>query len=84
MTLNQTCPVCGYTDLDFAPYDDYGIPSQEICPCCGTQFGYDDANTSHDDLRNRWIQNGAIWHSSSQTPPQGWNAERQISALKEK
>lgn len=35
------CLVCGY-DLGFAPW--VGVfPSDEICPCCGIQYGYDDA-----------------------------------------
>jgi hypothetical protein len=24
------------------PYDERGLPSDEICPCCGFHFGYDD------------------------------------------
>jgi hypothetical protein len=35
------CPVCGY-GLDFLPWLDEDSPSDEICPCCFTQFGLDD------------------------------------------
>jgi hypothetical protein len=43
MTLarEDLCPVCGY-ELAFAPWSD-DSPSDEICPSCGIQFGYDDA-----------------------------------------
>ena len=32
------CPVCGWNDLEQDP----SMKTHEICPCCGTQFGYDD------------------------------------------
>jgi hypothetical protein len=38
-----SCPVCAYPDLSEPPWTDEGIGSQEICPRCGIQFGYDDA-----------------------------------------
>jgi transcription elongation factor Elf1 len=60
------CPVCGYAGLDEAPYDELGCASYGICPCCGTQFGYDDASVAHADLREAWISNGMPWWSSRQ------------------
>jgi rubredoxin len=35
------CPVCGYPELSEPPWNNES-PSDEICPSCGTQFGYDD------------------------------------------
>ena len=36
------CPICGSSQNGYAPYAVDGIPSDEICPGCGTQFGSDD------------------------------------------
>jgi len=48
--MNQgfSCPVCGYNDPALPPFGEEW--RDEICPSCGSQFGYDDANTSHEDL----------------------------------
>ena len=45
------CPVCGYNALHEPAYDRFGCASFEICPCCGIEFGYDDARRSHETLR---------------------------------
>ena len=68
------CPVCDF-ELGFAPWDGES-PSDEICPSCGIQFGYND---SRSDIRNyvyaewraAWLQNkrqpfnGQEWHEVS-------------------
>jgi hypothetical protein len=74
------CPVCGYEHLDSAAFDDQGSASFELCPCCGTEFGYDDASTTHAELRERWLSAGARWHSGSVIPPLGWDANSQVRA----
>ena len=51
----STCPVCGYQHLSQPPYDGHGCASFDICPCCGTEFGYDDSSATHEVLRRRWI-----------------------------
>lgn len=53
------CPVCEYDQL-LRPPEDY-----IICPQCGTEFGYDDFATSHDDLRQQWIAGGRRFWSQS-------------------
>ena len=50
----------------------------QICPCCGTEFEYDDATLSHAELRSAWIRNGAEWHSRVVHPPLGWNPSMQL------
>ena len=35
------CPVCGYDGLDEPAFDERGVGSDDICPCCGFQFGLD-------------------------------------------
>jgi hypothetical protein len=72
------CPVCGYNDLLEPSHDDTWAGSFEICPCCGTQFGYDDATRAHDDLRKVWLASGAPWWSEERQPPFGWNALEQL------
>lgn len=56
------CPVCGY-GMKF-PASDF-----HICPCCGTEFGYDDAVLSHAELREEWIGAGSKWFSDYTHPP---------------
>lgn len=45
------CLVCGHPGLE----EDPRRSTHEICPCCGTQFGYDDAQASHAELRQAWL-----------------------------
>jgi hypothetical protein len=80
MSSNATpCPVCGHP-LDEPAYDEHGCASFGICPCCGTQFGYDDATLHHANLRTIWIESGARWWSRAQKPPLGWDAYAQMRA----
>lgn len=72
------CPVCKYDQLDEAPYDGYGCATYTICPCCGTEFGYDDSSKTHIELRDKWIKNGMKWWSLSVAPPSGWNPKKQL------
>ena len=66
------CPVCGYNQLEDPPAYD------EICPSCGTQFGYHDHRRTHKELRLLWIRRGAIWHSKVDAIPIKWNPIRQL------
>lgn len=61
----MTCPVCLYPNLPYPPRD------YHICPCCGTEFGNDDAEYSHDQLREMWIAGGARWFFAR--APEEWN-----------
>lgn len=67
-----TCPVCGYPDLSDPPQD------FEICPSCGTEFGYHDIRRSHKELRRKWIARGAHWQSEVIPRPDEWNALAQL------
>jgi hypothetical protein len=55
------CPVCGYPDLNEPVYDSFGCASYNICPCSGTEFGYDDSTVAHSDLREKWVSEGMKW-----------------------
>jgi aryl-alcohol dehydrogenase-like predicted oxidoreductase len=84
----HTCPVCGFPELSEPPWTDDG-GSREVCPSCGTQFGVDDLadgvdearDVLHEALRLAWISSGMAWHSS-RLQPEGWDAVRQVDALR--
>ena len=75
---SYSCPVCGFAGLYAPPYDEMGCASFDICPCCGTEFGYDDSKTSHSELRRRWIGAGALWSNRTVNAPPAWDAIRQM------
>src|SRR5262247_3286879 len=80
------CSVCGY-DLG-KPTWRGNWPSFEICPCCGIQFGYDDATggdkTARQEIYRRWrrdwIKRGMHWWSS-RPAPSDWNPIRQLQRI---
>ena len=73
------CPVCGYNEPESPSYaDGQGEWYQEICCSCGTQFAYDDATTSHAELRQRWVAAGSKWWSSWLKPPADWDPQQQL------
>ncbi|HXI85297.1 MAG TPA: hypothetical protein VNL17_14545 [Verrucomicrobiae bacterium] len=71
-----TCPVCLFPAMPHEP----APLSEHICPCCGTQFGYDDAMESHAELRERWKAAGCPWHSKRMKAPDGWDPKVQLAA----
>jgi hypothetical protein len=88
-----TCPVCGFPDLDLPPRSPKtGGGSDEICPSCGIQFGYDDAAGGEEESRARiyekwrkkWIARGMVWDRESTAPPQGWNPVEQLKNIGQK
>ena len=68
--MSYTCPVCMYAEMPYPPAE------YDICPCCGTEFGNDDADLSYEQLRERWIRCGARWFFGN--PPLGWNPWMQL------
>lgn len=68
------CPVCGF--LMRYPARDWNI-----CPSCGTEFGYDDAGRTHQQLRGIWISRGMPWWSPVEAPPIGWSAMEQLKRV---
>ncbi len=71
-TEDYLCPVCAYTELKRPPKD------YMICPCCGTEFGYDDFTVTHLELRREWIANGMKWFSNVKQSPKYWNPINQL------
>jgi hypothetical protein len=84
----NTCPVCGFPGLDAPPWVD-GSPSDEICPSCGIQFGYDDAAGGRADRRaaiyerwrSEWIARGMPWSSGGRPRPPGWDPQAQLDLV---
>jgi len=68
--MKYMCPVCMYQDLPYPPRD------YHICPCCGTEFGNDDADQTPRELREAWLSAGAPWFFGQ--PPIDWSAEQQL------
>jgi hypothetical protein len=68
--MRYRCPVCMFDRLPY-PAADY-----HICPCCGTEFGSDDARFSHSQLRDMWLASGAFWFFGK--APLGWNPWTQL------
>lgn len=81
------CPACGF-GLQFEPWSKSG-PSDEICPSCGIQFGYDDAAGGKESARpeiyrrwrENWIAEGMAWHGDLEDLPDGWQPEKQLIVL---
>lgn len=72
--MNYRCLVCGYNQMPHPPKD------YSICPCCGVEYGLDDAFDSHRKLRNEWLRLGAPWFSKLRPyeAPANWNAWDQL------
>ena|ERR1700690_329282 len=65
----ELCPVCGF------PLEVYDF---NICPSCGVEFGVDDIGHTHSELRKIWVENLALWSSSVDPRPVGWNPWLQL------
>ena len=84
---SDLCPVCGYR-LGFLPWNGKSS-SDEICPCCYIQFGYDDGDVEDEigrtlvygEWRKRWIDQGMKWNSKGRIPPDGWNPVEQLRSI---
>jgi rubredoxin len=83
MPASFVCPVCGFPELTEQPRHDDGGASDEICPSCGFQFGYDDDDRgiTFDEWRQDWIENGMRWSGEGIPPPTNWNPDAQLRNL---
>lgn len=69
----HVCPVCAYPYMLDPPVE------TNICPCCGTEFGFDDFDRSHEQLRTEWLGRGAPWFSHATPPPILWDPIKQLA-----
>ena len=78
------CRVCGNIHYSF-PWGEFGdTASFEICACCGTTFGYEDATlNSIKKKRKEWIQTGAKWFTPKEKPD-NWLMEKSLENIPEK
>lgn len=76
------CRVCGLLLED--PWGvDGRTPLYEHCPCCGVEFGYQDATPQGArKFREAWLASGANWDEPSKRPPR-WDAIEQLMHLPE-
>jgi hypothetical protein len=59
--------------------------SYQICPSCGTEFGYTDFAVTqldrlriHQSLLAKWLRTGPRWHAKWLPQPADWNPRKQI------
>lgn len=77
----MSCRVCGLLQQT-PPWGPAGNkPSFNICPCCGTEFGYDDA-TLAGVMRKRaiWRDEGAEWFIPAEKPA-NWSLTEQMQNI---
>lgn len=68
-----TCPVCAYSQMP------YSADEGNICPCCGTEFGYDNTmGVTFRMIRDRWVVAHTPWFSPLDTPPTLWSGIAQL------
>jgi hypothetical protein len=75
------CRVCGAAQDDYPWGKDGKTPSFDICSCCGTEFGYEDA-TLNAILRKRklWIDSGGKWLRPEHMP-KDWDLEESLRTI---
>ncbi len=81
-----TCPVCGYGPLSPPAWTERSNGSQEMCPSCGIQFGYDDSAGGdearrakiYEERRQKWVAGGTRWFSRGRPPPPDWDPVAQL------
>ncbi|WP_027936969.1 hypothetical protein [Anaeroarcus burkinensis] len=83
--MAHKCIVCNYNGLYDEPYDTRMVASDEICPCCGFHYGFDDdgeKESIYESWRLKWLAEGSKWFSKSRRQPEGWDAKKQLEGLK--
>jgi hypothetical protein len=85
MNKKYLCPVCGFLGLKEPAFNQQNIPSYEICPCCGFEFGFDGNNNQETfaAFRKRWLEKGGQWFMES-LKPKDWDMQKQLDNLKKK
>ena len=65
------------------PYSQrYGMPSYEVCACCGFEFGNDDEPRTAPPVTfaayfREWFAGGCVWFDP-QSRPENWSVEGQL------
>jgi hypothetical protein len=74
--LRFTCPVCGWPALEENP--EHRL--YNICPSCGTEFGYDDPKY-YELRRKEWLELGVWWCGDIERKPDNWDMQEQLKNL---
>ena len=75
------CRVCGLLCDTNQWGDDGGLPSYDICDCCGVEFGYEDYTLdSIRKYRDNWRKNGAKWFNPK-AKPDNWSLQEQMNNI---
>lgn len=75
------CRVCGLNQRELPWGEDGKIPTYDICPCCGVEFGNEDYTLdSTKRYRAKWLGNGAKWFDDREKPLE-WNLEDQLDQI---
>lgn len=67
--MSRYCQVCGYESAA-PPWGEGGrCPSFDLCPCCGVEWGYQDATAQGiQRFRKVWLATGGAWADSRVAP----------------
>jgi hypothetical protein len=75
---HEHCRVCGYRPAGEAPYLPEGGGLYGICPCCGVEWGYQDATPDGArHFREAWLARGAPWDDPALRPAD-WDLQEQL------
>ena len=78
----KICRVCGYEFQNFEPWGRDGrTPSFSHCPCCFTEFGFDDVKLEMiKSKRKMWIDGGSLWYEPEKRS-ENWNSVEQMKNI---
>jgi hypothetical protein len=70
-------------DPPYAKY--FGMPSYDVCDCCGYEFGHEDEPGTADPVsfetyRQEWIARGCQWFDPDKKP-KDWDVKEQLRNL---
>lgn len=82
ISIKYICPICGYYGLNEPAWLEDGITSSfEICPCCGTEFGYHDCKPEGKKKQyEQWVSRKYEWHFP-QDKPKDWDLDKQLKNI---
>lgn len=80
-TGDPACQVCGYEPAEPPWGADGTSPSFDFCPCCGVEWGYQDASPLGIEMfRTAWLGAGAPWRDASE-PRDGLTVAVRLSRI---
>lgn len=78
------CRICWFENDFFVWGELWESPSFRICPCCGTEFWYEDCQLSAiKENRKKWLSSQIKWFDENKKPD-NWDLEEQIKNIPKK